>query len=79
MVSGPFKGHSGPVNSVTDGKFVATGSFDNSIRVRDAATGEMVPGPTEGHTGAVNSISFSPNCKWIASGSRIRSCLGRRS
>jgi WD40 repeat protein len=51
---GPSKATRAPVSSVAfspDGKRIASGSSDKSIRVWDAETGEMVSGPFEGHTG----------------------------
>jgi len=72
VVSGPFKGHSSIVNSVSfspDGKCVASGSDDNTIRVWDAETGAVVSGPFEGHSSFVNSVAFSPDGKRVASGS----------
>ncbi len=40
-----------------------------TISIWDAKTGETVAGPFEGHTDWVQSIAFSPNGKYIASGS----------
>src|ERR1700685_2579048 len=46
--SGPFKGHTGGVLSIAfspDGKQIVSGSWDKSICISDAETGEMVSGP----------------------------------
>ena len=52
IVSGPFRGHNGWVNSVAfspDGKQVVSGSGDKTIQVWDAETGVIVSGPFKGH------------------------------
>jgi WD40 repeat protein len=36
-----------------DGKHIVSGSEDNTIRVWDAETGDVVSGPFEGHSGGV--------------------------
>src|SRR5882762_5938103 len=71
-----LRGHKSAVWSVTfssDGKRIASGSDDKSIRVWDAETGEMVSGPFKGHTGGVSSVAFSSDGKRIASGSKDKS------
>ena len=51
-----------------DGKRIASGSGDNTVRVWDAATGQPVGQPLTGHTDAVFSVAFSPDGTRIASG-----------
>jgi WD40 repeat protein/uncharacterized caspase-like protein len=64
-------GHASLVISVAfspDGRLIATGSADNTIKLWDAATGNQLRS-VEGHTGPVNSVAFSPDGNVIASGS----------
>lgn len=75
MVMGPLKGHKHAVASVAfspDGKRVISGSYDMTIRVWDAKTGEVVIGPLEGHQNRVHSVAVSPNGKQLVSGSEDR-------
>jgi WD40 repeat protein len=68
----PLEGHTNWVFSVVfswDGKCIVSGSRDQTIRVWDAETGEVVVGPLKGHTNSVSSVAFSQDCKCIASGS----------
>ena len=58
-----------------DGKWLASGSDDKTVRVWDAATGQELR-RLEGHGGRVWSVSFSPDGKWLASGSRMTDGAG---
>jgi WD40 repeat protein len=78
-VSGQFqpaavlKGHTDPVYSVAvspDGRLVATGSFDKSIKLWDLASGKEVrslAGPN-GHQNQVLAVAFSPKGDLLATG-----------
>ena len=51
-----------------DGDKIASGSYDQSVRVWDASTGAALQ-HLSGHTGSVNSVAFSHNDMHIVSGS----------
>ena len=51
-----------------DGKTLASGSGDSTIRLWDMDTGKLIH-TIEGHRADVNSVSFSPDGKTLASGS----------
>jgi WD40 repeat protein len=69
-----FKGHTEPVYSVTftpDGKYLATGSFDNTIKLWELANGKEAKtyGGPNGHQKMVMCVAISPDGQLLASGS----------
>ena len=66
-LSSTLTGHSGWVNSVQfspDGKTLASGSYDKTIKLWDVATGQLKSTLT-GHSAKVNSVQFSPDGKTL--------------
>jgi len=71
----PQSGHSADVTSVAfspDGARIMTGSDDESARVWDAQTGELIR-TLEGHAGGVTSVAFSPDGALLLTGSDDKS------
>lgn len=69
-----FEGHFDALYSVAispDGKLLATGSYDQKIKLWDTATGAEVRTLT-GHNGAVYGLAFRPDGKVLASASGDR-------
>lgn len=62
-------GHSHYVNSVTfspDGKTLASGSHDNTVKIWDVAEGTVLR-TLQGHAGNITSVAFAPDGKTLAS------------
>ena len=64
-------GHTSSVSSVVfspDGKKLASGSTDKTIKIWNVETGQQIKSLDE-HTNQINSVAFSPDGKTLASGS----------
>jgi WD40 repeat protein len=62
-----------PVAYSPDGEWIASGSWDNTVRLWDAWTGENCAILT--HSGYVRALAFSPDSAWLLSGSQARGGL----
>jgi len=71
-VTAILHGHTDDVTSVAfgpNGRMLASGSWDNSIRLWDPRTHRQLTRPLVGHTGRVADVAFSPDGRLLASAS----------
>jgi len=67
-----LRGHEAEVRSVVispDGKTIASGSWDRTIRLWDAKTGRPIGQPLRGHKAEIWAVAFSSNNRTVISGS----------
>ncbi len=67
-----LRGHTRPVNCVAfspDGRWLASGSNDRTIKIWDVEAGREADKLRGGHTDDINSVAWSPDGRWLASGS----------
>jgi len=69
-----LRGHTNRLKRIAwspDGRFLASGSYDRTIRIWDVARGEC-KAVLEGHEDDVNCVAWSPDGRFLASGSDDR-------
>lgn len=67
-----LRGHLGSVQSVSfspDGKLLASGGVDKTVKIWDVATGKIIRS-MRGHAKGVTTVFFSPDGKFVMSGSK---------
>ncbi|HOV15740.1 MAG TPA: hypothetical protein PK771_15735, partial [Spirochaetota bacterium] len=66
-----FSGHENSIQSIaysTDGKYIASGSYDDTIKYWDRSNGNLIR-TLKDHTGPVNSLDFSSDGNYLTSSS----------
>jgi WD40 repeat protein len=73
-ITATLEGHTGSVFALAfspDGKTLASGSKDTTVKLWDLTTGKNIA-TLQGHTDYVRSVAFSPDGKTLASASHDR-------
>jgi WD40 repeat protein len=65
----PFQGNLFSIAPSPDGAILATASADGTVILWDRASGQPIMAPLLGHSSLVVSLAFSPNGRYVASGS----------